>query len=99
MRRAYAVAGLHEADVAADPVAQFTRWFHDAVAARLLEPNAMVLATTGGDDVPSARTVLLKGYDERGFVFYTNRGSLKGQELAKNPRAALLFPWYALERQ
>ena len=99
MRRAYARGGLHERDLAGDPVAQFGRWFDDAVAAGLHEPNAMVLATCSADGVPSARTVLLKGCDERGFVFYTNRGSAKARDLAATAVAALLFPWHPLERQ
>lgn len=99
MRRAYASAALREADVAADPVTQFNRWFTEAVAAGLPEPNAMVVATCSADAVPSARIVLLKSYDENGFTFYSNSGSRKGRELAENPRAALLFPWHPMERQ
>jgi pyridoxamine 5'-phosphate oxidase len=99
MRRVYALGGLQESEVAADPFEQFRRWFDDAVAAGLPEPNAMVLATSSPDGVPSARTVLLKGADASGFVFYTNRGSAKGRDLAANPRAALVFPWHPLERQ
>jgi pyridoxamine 5'-phosphate oxidase len=99
MRQVYALGGLYEADVAADPVEQFRRWFDDAVAAGLPEPNAMVLATSSPDGVPSARTVLLKGCDAGGFVFFTNRGSAKGRDLAANPRVALVFPWHPLERQ
>ncbi|MGZ4596914.1 MAG: pyridoxamine 5'-phosphate oxidase [Actinomycetes bacterium] len=99
MRRAYALTGLSEAAAAADPIKQFVRWLSDATAAGLPEPNAMVLATASPDGVPSARTVLLKGVDDRGFRFFTNTGSQKGRELAANPRAALVFPWHALERQ
>jgi pyridoxamine 5'-phosphate oxidase len=99
MRKVYALGGLHEADVAADPFEQFRRWFDDAVAAGLPEPNAMVLATSSPDGVPSARTVLLKGCDADGFAFFTNRGSAKGRDLGANPRAALVFPWHPLERQ
>ena len=99
MRAAYARTGLDEATLAADPLEQFARWLQDAIAAGLPEPNAMVLATATADGVPSARTVLLKGVDERGFTFFTNTGSRKGAELAANPRAALVFPWHALERQ
>ena len=99
MRRPYAAEGLRESDLAPDPIAQFTRWFVDVVAARLPEPNAMVLATASAEAVPGVRTVLLKGYDERGFVFYTNRCSAKGRALAENPRAALLWPWHAISRQ
>ncbi len=99
MRQVYALGGLHESDVADHPVEQFARWFDDAVAAGLPEPNAMVLATSSRDGVPSARTVLLKGCDQSGFAFYTNRGSAKARDLADNPRAALVFPWHALQRQ
>jgi pyridoxamine 5'-phosphate oxidase len=99
MRKAYARLGLAESDAARDPLDQFARWFSDAITAGLPEPNAMVLATASPDGVPSARTVLLKGVDPRGFTFFTNTGSQKGQELAVNPRAALVFPWHQLERQ
>lgn len=99
MRRAYDRAGLTERALAPDPISQFRVWFHDAVSARIHEPNAMILATASAAGRPSARTVLLKGYDERGFVFYTNLGSRKGQDLAENPFASLVFPWYGLERQ
>jgi len=99
LRREYADEGLTEADLAADPVTMFGRWFDDAVAAGLHEPNAMVLATADADGRPSSRMVLLKGVDERGFVFYTNSASRKGAELAANPACALLFPWHQLERQ
>ncbi len=97
MRRAYLAGGLSEQDADPDPLAQFDRWFAAAVAAGLREPNAMVLATADG--APSARMVLLKGYDQGGFVFYTHYDSRKSAELAANPRAALLFPWHELERQ
>lgn len=99
LRRSYQLGGLAEADLAADPIAQFGRWLEAAIKAELPEPNAMVLATAGTDGQPSARTVLLKGYDEHGFTFFTNHGSRKGRELAANPRAALVFPWVELERQ
>lgn len=99
LRREYADRGLAEDDVAADPVEQFHRWLADAVAAGIPEPNAMVLATAGADGQPSARTVLLKGVDERGFVWFTNYRSRKGRELEANPRAALLFSWVAVHRQ
>ena len=99
MRGVYARTGLDEASIAADPLEQFARWMQDAIAAGLPEPNAMVLATATTDGVPSARTVLLKGVDDRGFTFFTNTGSRKGAELAANPQAALVFPWHALERQ
>lgn len=99
LREDYARAGLDEADVAADPLVQFGRWFDDAVAAGLHEPNAMVVATADADGAPSARIVLLKELTEDGFVFYTNHGSRKGHALAAEPRCSLLFPWHPLERQ
>lgn len=99
MRRAYAAGGLSEADLAPDPIGQFARWFDDAVSAGLPEPNAMVLATSTREGAPSARIVLLKGYDENGFTFFSSATSRKGRELTDNPRAALLFPWHPMERQ
>ncbi len=99
LREEYTRAGLAEDDLAPDPFAMFDRWMHDAVDADLYDANAMVVATVGADFAPSARMVLLKGFDERGFVFFTNTGSRKGHELAGNPRCALLFPWHPLERQ
>jgi pyridoxamine 5'-phosphate oxidase len=98
MRREYA-EGLAADDLAADWLTQFGRWFADAVAAGIGEPNAMVVATADPDGRPSARTVLLKGYDERGFVFYTNYSSRKGREALANPHASLVFPWLPLHRQ
>jgi len=99
LRKEYTRAGLTESDVAPDPVEQFRRWFDEALEADLHEPNAFVLATATRDGRPSARVVLLKGLDERGFVFYTNYEGRKGRELEENPRAALLFYWGELERQ
>jgi len=105
MRREYAGPetgsdeGFLEADVAADWLTQFERWFAGAVAAGLPEPNAMVLATAAADGRPSARTVLLKLVDSRGFVFVTNYESRKGTELSANPHASLVFPWHAMRRQ
>jgi pyridoxamine 5'-phosphate oxidase len=99
MRREYTRAALAEADVDADPVVQFGRWFEQAEQAGLLEPHAMTLATATADGRPSARMVLLRGFDARGFCFYTNYESRKGAELAANPRAALVFWWDKLERQ
>ncbi|HET7456648.1 MAG TPA: pyridoxamine 5'-phosphate oxidase [Gemmatimonadaceae bacterium] len=99
LRLSYARASLGEGDVAAEPIAQFRAWFDDARAAALREPNAMTLATATPDGAPSARIVLLKGVDERGFVFYTDYRSRKGEELEANPRAALVFHWGELERQ
>jgi pyridoxamine 5'-phosphate oxidase len=99
MRSEYTREGLAEADVDADPVVQFGRWFEQANSAGLLEPTAMTLATSAPDGRPSARMVLLRGFDQRGFVFYTNYESRKAAELAGNPRAALVFWWGELERQ
>lgn len=99
LRNEYTRAGLDETDLRPDPLAQFRGWFEDALAAGLHEPNAMTLATATPDGKPSARVVLLKGFDERGFVFYTNYEGRKGEELARNPRAALVFYWGELERQ
>jgi pyridoxamine 5'-phosphate oxidase len=99
MRREYHREALAEADVDADPVVQFGRWFEQATHAGLVEPTAMTLATATPDGRPSARMVLLRGFDQRGFCFYTNYESRKGAELAANPRAALVFWWDRLERQ
>ncbi|MDB5807272.1 MAG: pyridoxamine 5-phosphate oxidase [Betaproteobacteria bacterium] len=99
LRKDYALASLTEADVAADPQAQFDKWLAEAIAARCPEPTAMSLATVGADGQPSSRIVLLKGADARGLVFFTNYESRKGRELAANPRAALLFHWVELERE
>lgn len=90
---------LSEKTLAAEPMAQFASWLADAAAAGLPEPNAMVLATISPQGEPHARSVLLKGHDAAGFVFYTNRTSRKGRDLAASPRACVLFPWYALGRQ
>jgi pyridoxamine 5'-phosphate oxidase len=100
MRRDYTEWGaLLETDLAADWTAQFARWFADALTAGLPEPNAMIVATADRQARPSARTVLLKGYDVRGFVFYTNYTSRKGTEALANPYASLVFPWFAMQRQ
>ena len=99
IRTDYRRHSLSEQDVAADPIAQFTRWFDEAVNADVVEPTAMCLATATPDAYPSARMVLLKGGDARGFVFYTDYRSRKGQELADNPHASLCFFWAELERQ
>ncbi len=99
LRKNYTQAGLLETDVACDPFQQFELWFEQAVAANLLEPNAMTIATVTAEGKPSARIVLLKGFDERGFVFYTNYDSQKGVELQQCPYAALVFLWGDLERQ
>jgi pyridoxamine 5'-phosphate oxidase len=99
LRKEYSLAGLAEKDAARDPFRQFEKWFQEAEAAKIHEPNAAVLATASKDGRPSARMVLLKGMDGRGFVFYTNYDSRKARELEANGRAAYLFPWVALERQ
>jgi pyridoxamine 5'-phosphate oxidase len=99
LRVDYAMASLDERDVAADPVDQFARWFDEARRAEIREANAMTLATSGPDGRPSARIVLLKDFDARGFTFYTNRESAKARDLAARPQAALVFFWAALERQ
>lgn len=98
-RAEYSRGGLDEADLLPDPVAMFERWYDQAVAQGVHEPNAMVLSTAGVEGRPSSRVVLLKGVSERGFVFFTNHASRKGGELAAVPWAALLFPWHDLERQ
>lgn len=99
LRVDYMRAALSERDAAADPHDQFTRWFDEALAAALPEPNAMTLASVDADGRPAARIVLLKSFDARGFVFHTNYDSGKGRQLAANPHVALLFFWPALERQ
>jgi pyridoxamine 5'-phosphate oxidase len=99
LRREYRQATLDEASVAADPIEQFVQWITEARAGEVAEPNAMTLATVDTDGQPSARIVLLKGVDEHGFVFYTDSRSRKGQELARNAAAALVFWWPELERQ
>ena len=99
IRREYARARLDEAHVSPDPVVEFDRWFSQAQEAKALEPNAMTLATATREGAPSARIVLLKGYDERGFVFFTDYRSQKGTELEQNPQASLVFFWPELERQ
>jgi len=99
LRKEYILNGLSEGDVDADPIRQFRLWFDQALAAGLAEPNAMTVATATLDGRPSARMLLIKGVDERGFVFFTNYESRKGQELAGNPYAALVFYWAELERQ
>ena len=99
LRREYTLAGLKESDLDPNPFKQFDIWFQQALAAGLPEPNAMTLATATLDGKPSARIVLLKGFDEGGFVFFTNYESQKGRELLANPRAALVCYWIELERQ
>ncbi len=98
LRKSYEKAELSEDASHADPLRQFDQWLHEAIRAELPEPNAMTLATVGSDLRPSTRVVLIKGYDERGIVWYTNYDSRKGRELAGNPYAALQFHWVELER-
>ena len=98
-RSEYTRAALDQASLKPSPLDQFALWFQEAMDAGLAEPNAMSLATAGADQRPLARTVLLKSYDERGFVFYTNLESRKARQMADNPNVSLLFPWLALERQ
>lgn len=99
IRQDYKQRALSEEDVAGDPFLQFTIWWKEAVAADISEVNAMTLATASSDGLPSARIVLLKGFDEQGFHFFTNYESYKGRQLAENPRACLVFFWKELERQ
>jgi len=99
LRKDYTLQGLQEKNADPNPFRQFQLWFDQALAAQIAEPNAMTLATATSDGKPSARMVLLKNFDERGFVFFTNYSSHKGQELAANPQAALVFWWAELERQ
>lgn len=99
LRRDYSLTSLDESEVAMDPLEQFDRWFSEAQRAGVSEPNAMTLATASADGTPSARTVLLKGFDPRGFIFFTSYESQKGVELTANPKASLVFFWQPLERQ
>src|SRR5215831_19525062 len=99
LRQEYMRGGLREEYLAADPLAQFGAWFDEAMRSGIALPNAATLATATRKGRPSARTVLLKGFDARGFVFYTHYRSRKGLELEENPRAMLLFCWEELERQ
>ena len=99
LREDYNDATLSEKDVNANPIKQFDKWFNEAIEAKVPEPNAMTLATATHDGRPSARIVLLKGFDDNGFAFYTNYLSRKGKELAKNPNAAVVFHWIEVERQ
>ncbi|MFF8457240.1 pyridoxamine 5'-phosphate oxidase [Streptomyces albidoflavus] len=99
MRKQYRRDGLDVSALGAEPMEQFAHWFAEAARDGLYEPNAMIVSTAGADGAPDSRTVLLKQYDRRGFVFYTNHHSRKGTELAENPQVALLFPWHPLARQ
>jgi pyridoxamine 5'-phosphate oxidase len=98
-RSEYKRGALERAELKPSPFEQFAVWFTQAIDAKVVEPNAMSLATTGNDGRPLVRTVLLKSYDEHGFVFYTNLESRKARQMAENPQASVLFPWLALERQ
>lgn len=99
IRTEYTLAGLRRKDLLADPMQQFKRWFEQAAAAQLPEVNAMSIATVGTDGMPQVRTVLLKGFDVTGYVFYTNYASAKACEIEQNPQVSVLLPWLALERQ
>lgn len=99
LRKNYKLKSLDEKDVSLNPFEQFSLWFEEAMKSELPEPNAMILATASMDGKPSVRTLLLKGFDEKGFIFYTNYDSRKGKELAENNNAAILFYWPELERQ
>src|SRR6478672_9151846 len=99
IRKKYTQKALVESDIEADPVRQFKIWWQDALEAKIIEVNAMTLATASADGMPSARTVLMKGFSEKGFTFFTNYNSFKGQQLSENPKASLLFFWKELERQ
>jgi len=98
-RREYLIGGLNRKDISDSPFEQFEKWFNQAVQASIPDPCAMSLATVSTDGKPSLRTVLLKTFDEKGFVFFTNYNSQKSQHIAKNPNVSLLFPWTELERQ
>jgi len=99
LRRQYTLTGLHERDLDPNPFKQFEKWFQQALSAELLDTNAMTLATASREGKPSARVMLLKDFDETGFVFFTNYASRKGRELDENPYAASVFFWAELERQ
>ncbi len=99
IRKTYSQKSLSEKDAATDPITQFGNWWDEAVGSSIDEVNAMTLATASADGLPSARIVLLKGFDENGFCFFTNYNSFKGQQLAENPKACLVFFWKELERQ
>lgn len=99
LRQDYSAATLSENDTKGDPINQFEQWFNEALAAKLHEPNAMTLATATANGKPSARIVLLKGFNQHGFMFYTNYLSRKGKEITKNPQGAITFFWAELERQ
>ena len=93
IRKDYILRSFNESDAQPNPINQFTQWWEEAIASNIIEPNAMTLATSSSDGIPSARIVLLKGFDENGFIFFTNYESFKAQQLAENPRACLVFFW------
>jgi pyridoxamine 5'-phosphate oxidase len=99
LRQEYSSQSLLENDVASNPITQFDKWWQQAVASEIIEPNAMTLATASSDGMPSARIVLLKGFDKNGFIFFTNYKSYKAMQLDENPKASLVFFWKELERQ
>lgn len=99
LRREYSATGLTRSSLQSDPFAQFEHWFQQATQAELLEPNGMILSTVDAQGMPMQRTVLLKYFDRRGFVFFTNYESRKAQHIRQNPKVCLLFPWWGLERQ
>jgi pyridoxamine 5'-phosphate oxidase len=99
IRKEYSHKTLLESEIDSDPIKQFNTWWQDALEAKITEINAMTVATASSDGMPSARTILLKGFSEKGFVFFTNYNSFKGQQLAENPKACLVFFWKELERQ
>lgn len=99
IRKDYILRSFREEDASPNPITQFETWWNEAVASGIIEPNAMTLATASADGVPSARIVLLKGFDNNGFLFFTNYNSYKAKQLEENPRACLVFLWKELERQ
>jgi pyridoxamine 5'-phosphate oxidase len=99
LRKEYSSETLLEKDVEVNPIQQFQKWWSQVIASEILEPNAMTLVTASSDGLPSGRIVLLKGFDEKGFVFYTNYESFKAMQLEENPKACLVFHWKELERQ
>src|SRR5436305_13348893 len=99
LRKEYSTQSLLENEVEDNPIDQFKKWWYQAIESEIIEPNAMTLATASSDGLPSARIVLLKGFDQNGFIFYTNYNSYKGVQLEENPKACLVFFWKELERQ
>ena len=99
LRRSYTMAGLCESDLTATPIELFERWLKEAIDAGMYDPNGVVVSTVDASGQPYSRMVLLKNYDEKSLVFFTNLGSRKAQQLAQNPKICMLFPWYFLERQ